>query len=194
MTERLHFHFSLSCIGEGNGSPLQCSCLENPRDGGAWWAAVYGVARGRTRLQRRSSSSYMPQTSHQPTRRGSSWALLQRWQRRPRACSRLMPRPPPGLCPSSGIKGQGKIHCPPGPEQASSDPALPSLLGLAAEDWRCPGPQVLTCITSTEPRVTLTGAGKPISFLIDTGPLTLLCLPAPEKPRSPRSLLWGLTV
>ena len=44
MTERLHFHFSLSCIGEGNGNPLQCSCLENPREGGAWWAAVYGVA------------------------------------------------------------------------------------------------------------------------------------------------------
>ena len=43
-TERLHFHFSLSCIGEGNGNPLQCSCLENPRDGGAWRAAVYGVA------------------------------------------------------------------------------------------------------------------------------------------------------
>ena len=43
-TERLHFHFSLSCIGEGNGSPLQCSCLENPRDGGAWWAAVYRVS------------------------------------------------------------------------------------------------------------------------------------------------------
>ena len=43
-TERLDFHFSLSCIGEGNGNPLQCSCLENPRDGGAWWAAVYGVA------------------------------------------------------------------------------------------------------------------------------------------------------
>ena len=42
MTERLHFHFSLSCIGEGKGNPLQCSCLENPRDGGAWWAAVYG--------------------------------------------------------------------------------------------------------------------------------------------------------
>ena len=41
-TERLHFHFSLPCIGEGNGNPLQCSCLENPRDGGAWWAAVYG--------------------------------------------------------------------------------------------------------------------------------------------------------
>ena len=50
-TERLHFHFSLSCIGEGNGNPLQCSCLENPRDGGAWWASVYGVAQSQTRLK-----------------------------------------------------------------------------------------------------------------------------------------------
>ena len=57
MTERLHFHFSLSCIGEGNGNPLQCSCLENPRDGGAWWAAVYGVTQRWTRLKRLSSSS-----------------------------------------------------------------------------------------------------------------------------------------
>ena len=48
MTERLHFHFSLSCIGEGKGNPLQCSCLENPRDGGAWWAAIYGVAQSQT--------------------------------------------------------------------------------------------------------------------------------------------------
>ena len=56
-TERLHFHFSLSCIGEGNGNPLQCSWLENPRDGGAWWAAVYGVTQSRTRLKRLSSSS-----------------------------------------------------------------------------------------------------------------------------------------
>ena len=56
MTERLHFHFSLSCIGEANGNPLQCSCLEKPRDGGAWWAAVYGVAQSRTRLKRLSSS------------------------------------------------------------------------------------------------------------------------------------------
>ena len=57
-TERLHFfHFSLSCIGERNGNPLQCSCLENPRDGGAWWAAVYGVTQSRTRLKRLSSSS-----------------------------------------------------------------------------------------------------------------------------------------
>ena len=55
-TERLHFHFSLSCIGEGNGNPLQCSCLENPRDGESWWAAVYGVAQSRTRLKRLSSS------------------------------------------------------------------------------------------------------------------------------------------
>ena len=54
-TERLHFHFSFSCIGEGNGNPLQCSCLENPRDNGAWWAAVYGVAQSRTRLKRLSS-------------------------------------------------------------------------------------------------------------------------------------------
>ena len=56
-TERLHFHFSLSCMGEGNGNPLQCSCLESPRDGGAWGAAVYGVAQSRTRLKRLSSSS-----------------------------------------------------------------------------------------------------------------------------------------
>ena len=56
-TERLHFHFSLCCIREGNGNPLQCSCLENPRDGGAWWAAVYGVTQSRTRLKRLSSSS-----------------------------------------------------------------------------------------------------------------------------------------
>ena len=55
-TERLHFHSSLPCIGEGNGNPLQCSCLENPRDGGAWWAGVYGVTQSRTRLKWLSSS------------------------------------------------------------------------------------------------------------------------------------------
>ena len=54
---------SLSCIGEGNGNPLQCSCLENPRDGGAWWAAMYGVAQSRTRLERLSSSSMVYYTS-----------------------------------------------------------------------------------------------------------------------------------
>ena len=57
MTERLHFHFSLSCTGEENGNPLQCSCLENPRDGGASWAAVYGVTQSRTGLKQLSSSS-----------------------------------------------------------------------------------------------------------------------------------------
>ena len=56
-TERLHFHFSLSCIEEGNGNPLQYSCLENPMDGGALWAAVYGVAQSQTRLKRLGSSS-----------------------------------------------------------------------------------------------------------------------------------------
>ena len=55
-TEQLHFHFSLSCIGEGNGNPLQCSCLENPRDRGAWWATVYAVAQSRIRLKRLRSS------------------------------------------------------------------------------------------------------------------------------------------
>ena len=59
MTEWLHFHFSLSCIGEGNDNQLQCSCLENPRDMAAWWAAVDGVAQGRTRLKWLSSSSSM---------------------------------------------------------------------------------------------------------------------------------------
>ena len=56
-TERLPFHFSHSCIGEGNGNPLQCSCLENPRDRGAWWAAIYGIAQSWTQLKRLSSSS-----------------------------------------------------------------------------------------------------------------------------------------
>ena len=73
-TERLHFHFSLSCIGEGTGNPLQCFCLENPRDRGAWWAAVYGVAQGQTRLKQlssRSSSStalYLYPPTHRQTK------------------------------------------------------------------------------------------------------------------------------
>ena len=61
-TERLHFHSSLSCIGEGNGNPLQNSCLENPRDRGALWATIYGVAQSRTRLKRLSSSSLLRNT------------------------------------------------------------------------------------------------------------------------------------
>ena len=63
-TERLHFHFSLSCIGQGNGNPLQCSCLENPRDRGAWWAAVYGVVQSGTRLKQLSSSSSLRKRFH----------------------------------------------------------------------------------------------------------------------------------
>ena len=66
-TDQLHFHFSLSCIGEGNGNPLQCSCLENPRDRRAWWAAVYGVAQSRTRLKWLSSSSSSSSSSKQNT-------------------------------------------------------------------------------------------------------------------------------
>jgi len=61
-TERLHFHFSLSCIGEGNGNPLQCSCLENPGDRGAWWAAIYGVTQSQTRLKQLSSNSSSSKT------------------------------------------------------------------------------------------------------------------------------------
>ena len=65
-TDRLHFHFhfSLSCIREGNGNRLQCSCLENPRNGGAWWTAVYGVAQSQTRLKRLSSSSSRSSLHH----------------------------------------------------------------------------------------------------------------------------------
>ena len=68
-SEQLLFHFSLSCIGEGNGNPLQCSCLENPRDGGAWWAAVYGVAQSRTRLKRQQQQQQLSlwSNSHIPT-------------------------------------------------------------------------------------------------------------------------------
>ena len=63
-TERLCFHFSLSCLGERNGNPLQCSCLENPRDGGSWWAAIYGVSQNRTWLKQLSSSSSSPLSDH----------------------------------------------------------------------------------------------------------------------------------
>ena len=75
-TERLHFIFSLLCIGEENGNPLQYSCLENPRDGGAWWAAVYGVTQSRTRLKRLSILS----------KNASTLSLLTIW--RPKCSSR----------------------------------------------------------------------------------------------------------
>ena len=86
VTKRLHFRFSLSLIGEGNGSPLQCSFLENPRDGGAWWASVYGVAQSQTRLKWLSSSSMVPvglwaqKSSLQPMYWGiGHWGLTMKW-------------------------------------------------------------------------------------------------------------------
>ena len=80
-TDWPHFHFPLSCIGEGNGNPLQCSCLENPREGGAWWAAVYGVAQSQTRLKRLSSNSsitkWIALPNHHLLRLSGSVTLLQ---------------------------------------------------------------------------------------------------------------------
>ena len=81
-TVRLYFYFSLSCIGEGYGNPLQCFCLENPRDGGAWWTAVYGVAQSRTRLKWLSSSS---------SRSVHIWVLLSQF---------VLPSPPPTVSSS----------------------------------------------------------------------------------------------
>ena len=90
-TERLHFHFSLSCIGEGNGNPLQCSCLENPRESRAWWAAVSGVTQSWTWLKWLSSSSGLKYFSHLMRRADSLEKTLmlgnievsrkRRWQR-----------------------------------------------------------------------------------------------------------------
>ena len=75
-TERRHFDFSLSCIGEGNGNPLLCSCLENPKDWGAWWVAVYGVAQSRTWLKWLSSSS-----SRQYNRKNRNWSPKDKWEK-----------------------------------------------------------------------------------------------------------------
>ena len=82
-TERLHFHFSLLCIEEGNGNPRQCSCLENPRDGGAWWVAVYGVSQSRTQLKRLSSSSSSSSSNIWHYSRGVQFmTLIQFWRTR----------------------------------------------------------------------------------------------------------------
>ena len=72
----LHFHFSLLCIGEGNGNPLQCSCLENPRDGGAWWAAVYGVTQSWTWLKGLSSSSSIHLRRNRAQLFATPWTIL----------------------------------------------------------------------------------------------------------------------
>ena len=116
------------------------------------------------------------------------------------ACSCPKPRPPRGPSPNYGIKGHWKVDCPhpplgiqtlpPGPKEESLDPALPRLLGLTTEDQRCSGPQAPTLITSMEPRVTLTMAGKQISFLINTG-ATYSAMPAYSR-KSLSDLLWEL--
>ena len=102
MTEQLPFHFSLSCIGEGNGNPLQCSRLENPRDGGAWWAAVYGVTQSRTRLKWLSSSIVMVSTIHQFESATGIYVSLSSW-----TPSYLPPHPP-----SLNVVTQHRLGCP----------------------------------------------------------------------------------
>ena len=76
LTERLHFHFSLSCLGEGNGNPLQRSCLENPRDRGAWWAAVYGVTQVRHDWSNLAAAGHHLAIEPQPP---SYWKCSLRW-------------------------------------------------------------------------------------------------------------------
>ena len=85
-TERLPFRFSLSCIGEGNGNPLQCSCLENPRDGGVWWGGVCGVAQSRTQLKRLSSSSSSSSRATKGFPGGASGKEPAHQCRRPKRC------------------------------------------------------------------------------------------------------------
>ena len=92
-TERLHFHFSLSCIGEGNGNPLQCSCVKNPRDREAWWAAVYRVAQSRTWLKRLSSNSRLSKACW-----WLSFNLLKTWiEQQCRSCLEQEGTPPTSL-------------------------------------------------------------------------------------------------
>ena len=100
-TEGLHFHFSLSCTGEGNDNPFQCSCLENPRDGGAWWAAISGVAQSWTRLKRLSSSSSSSSTKYiNESEVAQSCPTL--WDPMDSRCTRLL-RPWDFLGKSTGV-------------------------------------------------------------------------------------------
>ena len=113
-TERLHFHFSLSCIGEGYGNPLQCSCLENPRDGAAWWATVYGVAQSQTRLKRLSSSSSTETLSNEGNHLSPGY----------RACR---------FCPRPGHSGSERLVSS-GPHMGIFDSC--SFLKGRSQDWR----------------------------------------------------------
>ena len=110
MTERLHFDFSLSCIGEGNGNPLQYSCLENPRDGGAWWAAVYGVAQSWTLLKRLSSSRDFPGgpvVKNLPASEGDTGSIPGLGTKIPHATGQL------SLCASTAEPTHSGAHTPP---------------------------------------------------------------------------------
>ena len=115
-TEWFHFHFSLSCIGEGNGNPLQCSCLENPRDGGAWWAAIYGVTQSGTRLKWLSSSSscmYMLSLHHCTHREADSHCTETRGQRgNGRMCLRSLPPGSPYPVATRGTAWKWKLLSP----------------------------------------------------------------------------------
>ena len=155
MTKRLHFHFSLSCIGEGNGNPLQCSCLENPRDGGAWWAAVSGVAQSRTRLKRLSSSS------------SSRWCCVRGTCAAPCFCS-------PVFKSSSRVFWSLRLSCPDCPSCACmqlfsvpyhflvfccSRRGVPGCKHRSSAA-RAPGPRRLTSLTSTVRSVGSTGTPR----------------------------------
>ena len=108
LTEWLHFPFSLSCIGEGNGDPLQCSCLKNPRDGGAWWAAVYGVAQSRTWLKRLSSSN---RNNDDKKRQSSSvFVAVQKWCLGPGKCGPAAGELGDASSPSSPVLSPGCSH------------------------------------------------------------------------------------
>ena len=105
-TEQLHFHFSLSCIGEGNGNSLQCSCLENPRDGGAWWAAVYGVTQSQTRLKRLSTQHQIVSKGHVEESQPGSRAGLAPWSGQLIGCSgENMCQQPLSPCQERGARG-----------------------------------------------------------------------------------------
>ena len=110
MSERLPFHFSLACIGEGNGNPLQCSCLENPRDGGAWWTAVSGAAHDWSDLAAAAESVFLSFSSPSSPSTMYSLRLLRllaqgcvcygnwsvQFKPRPGSVQRVLMTPPPG--------------------------------------------------------------------------------------------------
>ena len=155
-TEQLHFHFSLPSIGEGNGTPLQCSCLEDPSDGGAWWAAVYGVAHSWTQLKRLSSSSSSTWTS----RKMVAFCLFHQHVQEPfllhfklnfnleknqgRSCQSFCTSPP-GQGPSGGPQDLSRLRDPPEVPVASKPKkqrVLTLWLWLPFGRWGC-GPRFI---------------------------------------------------